>query len=43
VQEKGVTVYKPEKGLFKDKVKQMLASYEGSEVGELIKQIEQVK
>lgn len=43
VQEEGVTVYNPEKGPFKNKVKQMLTSYEGTEVGELIEQIEQVK
>ena len=43
VQEGGVTIYHPDKAPFREKVKQMLASYEGMEVGELIKDIEQVK
>jgi len=43
VQEHGVTIYNPEKGPFREKVKQMLASYDGTEVGEFIKQIEQVQ
>jgi TRAP-type C4-dicarboxylate transport system substrate-binding protein len=43
VQEHGVTIYNPEKGPFREKVKQMLASYDGTEVGELIKQIDQIQ
>jgi len=43
VQGKGVTIYHPDKAPFREKVKQMLASYEATEVGELIKKIEKVK
>jgi len=43
VKEEGVTVYNPDKGPFREKVKEMLANYEGTEVGEIIKQIEQVQ
>jgi TRAP-type C4-dicarboxylate transport system substrate-binding protein len=43
VQEHGVTVYHPDKASFREKVKQMLASYEGTEIGQLIKEIEQVQ
>ncbi len=43
VQEEGVTIYHPDKAPFREKVKQMLASYEGTEIGELIKEIDQVK
>ena len=43
VQGKGVTIYHPDIAPFREKVKQMLASYEATEVGELIKKIEKVK
>ena len=43
VQEKGVKVYHPDKTPFREKVKQMYATYDGTEVGELIKQISEVQ
>jgi tripartite ATP-independent transporter DctP family solute receptor len=43
VQEQGVTVYHPDKTPFREKIKQMHASYDGTEVGELMKQISDVQ
>jgi TRAP-type C4-dicarboxylate transport system substrate-binding protein len=43
VQERGVTVYNPEKAPFREKVKSMHDSYKGTEVGELIAEIEAVQ
>jgi len=43
VQERGVTVYNPEKAPFREKVKPMHDSYKGTEVGELIAEIEAVQ
>jgi len=41
--EKGVEIFHPEKAPFRDKVKKMYESYEGTPVGEIIKQIDAVK
>ena len=43
VEEKGVKVSYPDKEPFREKVKNMQDSYKGTEVGELIKQIEEVQ
>lgn len=43
VQEKGVKIYNPDKAPFREKVKAMFESYTGTEVGELIREIEQVQ
>ena len=43
VQERGVTIYHPEKAPFREKVKPMHESYKGTEVGELIEEINKVQ
>jgi tripartite ATP-independent transporter DctP family solute receptor len=43
VQAQGVTVYHPDKTTFRQKVKQMHESYKGTEVGELIEEINKVQ
>jgi tripartite ATP-independent transporter DctP family solute receptor len=43
VQEQGVTVYHPDKAPFREKVKPMHESYKGTEVGELIEEINKVQ
>ncbi len=43
VQAKGVKVYNPDKAAFRQKVKKMHESYNGTEVGELMQEIEQVQ
>lgn len=43
VQERGVTVYHPEKAPFREKVKPMHDSYKGTEVGDLIEEINKVQ
>jgi tripartite ATP-independent transporter DctP family solute receptor len=43
VQAQGVKIYHPEKAAFKQKVKQMHDSYKGTEVGELMQEIEKVQ
>jgi len=43
VQAQGVKVYYPEKTAFKQKVTQMHKSYKGTEVGELIEEIEKIQ
>ena len=43
VQERGVTVYHPDKEPFREKVKPMHDSYKGTEVGELMQEIEKVQ
>ena len=43
VQERGVKVYHPEKAPFREKVKPMHESYKGTEVGDLIAEIEAVQ
>ena len=43
VEEKGVKIYHPDKAPFREKVKPMYESYEGTPVGEIIKQIDAVK
>lgn len=43
VQAQGVTVYHPDKTTFRQKVRQMHESYEGTEVGELIGEINKVQ
>lgn len=43
VQERGVKVYHPEKAPFREKVKPMHESYKGTEVGDLIEEIEAVQ
>ncbi len=42
VQERGVTVYHPDKEPFREKVKPMHDSYKGTEVGELMQEIEKL-
>jgi len=43
VQEQGVKLYNPDKTTFREKVKQMHESYKGSDVGELLQEINKVK
>ena len=43
VQERGVTLYHPDKAPFREKVKPMHESYRGTEVGELIEEINKVQ
>jgi tripartite ATP-independent transporter DctP family solute receptor len=43
VEEKGVKIYHPDKAPFRAKVKKMYDSYEGTPVGEIIKQIDAVQ
>ena len=43
VEEAGVKIYHPDKAPFREKVKPMYKSYEGTPVGEIIKQIDAVK
>ena len=43
VQEQGVKLYNPDKAAFREKVRQMHESYKGSEVGELLQEINKVK
>ena len=43
VQEKGVKIFHPDKAPFREKVQPMHKSYEGTEVGDIMTQIEQVQ
>ena len=43
VEEEGVKVSYPDKEPFREKVKKMLDSYQGTEVGELVRQIQEVQ
>ena len=43
VQQQGVKVYNPDKAAFREKVKQMHESYKGTEVGELMEEINKVQ
>ena len=43
VEEAGVKIYHPDKGPFREKVKQMYESYEGKPVGDIVKRIDAVK
>ncbi len=43
VEEKGVKIYHPDKAPFREKVKKMYESYEGTPVGDIVKQIDEVK
>ena len=43
VQKAGVKVYHPEKALFREKVKAMHQSYDGTKIGEYIKRIQEVE
>ncbi len=43
VQEQGVKLYNPDKAAFREKVRQMHESYKGSEIGELLQEINKVK
>ena len=43
VEEKGVKIYHPDKAPFRDKVKEMYKSYDGTPVGEIIKRIDAVE
>jgi tripartite ATP-independent transporter DctP family solute receptor len=43
VEDAGVTIIRPDKGPFRESVKSMWEEFEGTEIGELIKQIQEVK
>jgi tripartite ATP-independent transporter DctP family solute receptor len=43
IQQEGVKVYNPDKAAFREKVKQMHESYKGTEVGELMEEINKVQ
>ena len=43
VQKAGVTIYKPDKAAFREKVKEMHATYDGTKIGEYIKRIQEVE
>jgi TRAP-type C4-dicarboxylate transport system substrate-binding protein len=43
VQKQGVKIYHPEKSAFRQKVKKMHDSYNGTEVGEIMKEIDKVQ